>query len=98
MADRDVLLNLIPYGRENAISRGELRELTGENDRKLRAEIKELIRQGHPILSSSAAKGYWRSDDIGEIEAFLRESARRRRTEERTVAPLARIVEERRVL
>ena len=66
------LLNLIPYGRDNAVSRADLVRLTGWNDRKVRDEIKRLLRNGERILSSSSAKGYWRSDDPDEIERFLR--------------------------
>lgn len=82
------LLNLIPYGRDNAVSRADLVRLTGWNDRKVRDEIKRLLRNGERILSSSSAKGYWRSDDPDEIERFLRESDHRRRTEALTVEPL----------
>lgn len=82
------LLNLIPYGKENAISRADLARLTGWDDRKVRDEIKRLLRNGEHILSSSSAKGYWRSDDPNEIERFLSESDKRRRTEALTVEPM----------
>lgn len=88
------LLSLIPYGKENAISRRELERLTGQNDRKTRKQIKALIQQGHAILSSSSARGYWRSEDPAEIAAFIRESDHRRRTESLTVEPLRRILAE----
>jgi hypothetical protein len=76
------LLNLIPYGKENAISREDLSKLTGWD------EIKRLMRNGERILSSSSAKGYWRSDDPDEIERFLKESDNRRTTEALNVEPL----------
>lgn len=82
------LLNLIPYGKENAISRKDLSKLTGWDDRRVRDEIKRLMRNGERILSSSSAKGYWRSDDPDEIERFLKESDNRRRTEALNVEPL----------
>ena len=40
------LLNLIPYGRDNAVSRADLVRLPGWNDRKVRDEIKRLLRNG----------------------------------------------------
>lgn len=86
------ILNLIPYGKENAISRADLVRMTGVPDRTIRNAIKSLIRQGNTILSSSSAKGYWRSDDISEIEQFIRESDHRRTTEAITVEPLRRLV------
>ena len=49
------LLNLIPYGKENAISREDLSKLTGWDDRRVRDEIKRLMRNGERILSSSSA-------------------------------------------
>ena len=82
------LLTLIPYGRENAISRSDLAKLTGWDDRKVRDEIKKLMRDGEHILSSSSAKGYWRSDDPEEIERFLIECDKRRTTEALNVEPL----------
>ena len=67
----------IPFGRENAISRRELVRLTGIPDRKVREIIKLANRRLKPsgvaILSSSAQRGYWRTDDISEMEAYLRE-------------------------
>lgn len=89
------LLSLIPEGRENAISRETLRRLTGLDDRKIRLEIKRLISQGHVILSSSSAKGYWQSDDTAEIERFIRESDHRRSTEAKTIEALRRLVAKR---
>lgn len=86
------LLYIIPEGRENAISRDTLRRITGMNDREIRLKIKRLIRQGHPILSSSSAKGYWQSADIDEIGRFVCESDHRRATEAHTVEPLRRLV------
>lgn len=82
------LLHLIPYEKENAVSREELMRLTGWSDTTVRREIKRLIRKGEHILSSSQVKGYWRSDNPEEIEKFLWESDKRRRTEALTVEPL----------
>lgn len=82
------LLNLIPYGRDNAISRADLVRLTGLDDRTVRDNIKELVRQGYPILSSSQARGYWLSNNIAEIEAFIRECDSRSRSEYLTTRKL----------
>ena len=82
------LLTFIPKGKENAISRNELSQITGYPDRFLRSEIKRLVRSGIPILSSSSAKGYWYSEDISEIDAYLAEARQRERTSRRTNAKL----------
>lgn len=88
----------IPYGKDHAISRAELARLTGLKDRQVRKSIKRELGRGTVILSSASARGYWRTDDLAEIEAFIRESDRRRTTEARTVEPLRRILAERRGL
>lgn len=75
----------IPYGKENAISRAELRMLTGIDDRAIRLLIKEAnknaLDNGYAILSSSSAKGYWKSTKRIEIDKYLKESDRRQKTE-----------------
>lgn len=88
------VLGHIPAGRENAISRAELSRVTGLPDRAVRLEIKRLVRAGIPILSSSTARGYWYSEDIQEIEAFIREDDARNRTSRKTTAKLRRYVKE----
>jgi len=88
------LLKLIPKGRENAITRQQLCNLTGWGDRKVRGEIKKLVRDGYPILSLSESPGYWYSSDIDEIERFLREVDSRNRSEYLTTARLRRLVNE----
>ena len=67
------ILQLIPYGRENAISRADLQRLTGLNERSVRTETKRLLRLKNPILSSSKHKGYWLSDDPAEIRECINE-------------------------
>ena len=82
------LLNLIPYGKENAISR-LISSLTLLSSQPVSLDkSSRLMRNGERILSSSSAKGYWRSDDPDEIERFLKESDNRRRTEALNVEPL----------
>ena len=76
------LLNVIPYGRENAVSRAEIVQRLGVSDRAIRDEIKalnrELARHGEAILSSSGKSGYWRSSNLLEMKEYLRESDHRR--------------------
>ena len=86
------VLGHIPAGRENAISREELSRVTGLPDRTVRREVKRLVRAGIPILSSSTARGYWYSEDLQEIEAFIREDDARNRTSRKTTARLRRYV------
>lgn len=79
------LLSLIPYGRENAVSRHELQRLTGMNDRAVRLEIKRLLRTGEPILSSCKHSGYWRSENVAEWKEFINESKSRAESEYKNI-------------
>jgi len=88
------ILDYIPKGRNNAISRQDLEQLTGLSDRAIRKEIKKLVQKGIPILSSSQSKGYWYSDDIEELENFIKESKNRCRTEYLTVRALEKTLYE----
>lgn len=86
----------IPTGRENAISRARLSAVTGMDDRTLRAAIKKenkgLVQEGKAILSSSAARGYWIAEAAEELEAYLRESEHRSRSQYKNDAPIRALV------
>lgn len=85
---------LIPYGKENAISRAELCALTGFSDRINRKYIERLRRQGERILSSSHYKGYWYSDDVIEIREFIKEEDSRKNSANKTTDKLRLYVAE----
>lgn len=53
------LLDLIPYGHENAVSRAELKQKSGLSDRVMRAKLTAL-RQEHAILNMQDNRGYFR--------------------------------------
>ncbi len=74
------LLDFIPKGKENAVSRSELAIKTGLDDRTIRNEIKRLVKRGVPILSSSHTRGYWLSDNLDEIESYIKETDNRRKS------------------
>ena len=90
------LLNAIPYGKENARSRAEIVRLTGIPDRNMRDEVKklntELAKYGEAILSSSAKKGYWRTDDITEMEAYIKELRRRQNNLLKNASPIIKLI------
>lgn len=73
------LIELIPYGRENAISRKRLCEITGLKDRKLRDEIARL-RRHHVIINDQDGRGYYRTDDKDEIARFVKQEEARLRS------------------
>ena len=92
------LLNAIPYGRKNAVSRSELADLTGLPDRAIRKGIKdlnaELAKHGEAILSSSSGKGYWQTNDIAEMKQYLAESRHRQQKILQNDAPIQKLVYE----
>lgn len=78
------IIDLIPYGKSNAVSREKLAELTGMTDRAIRKAIQALREDGEIILSSSHGKGYWRSSDTSEMAQYIRENDSRCRKMNRT--------------
>lgn len=72
------LLQYIPIGKQNAITRAELSKITGISDRAIRQQIKDYVSKGIPVLSSSRHKGYWIAENITEIEEYLNECDNRR--------------------
>lgn len=90
------IADYIPYGRENDVSRAELHRLTGIPDRDIRDAIKRanipLAAEGKAILSSAGARGYWITEDLAEMEAYLAESARRSKSQYQNDAPVRNLV------
>lgn len=72
----EIILNLIPYGKKRAITREELKELTGFQERKI-CEIISEIRKNKLIVSSSGLKGYYKPTTRNEVEAFIKEGESR---------------------
>ncbi len=97
MTAKEIVL-LIPEGRENAISRAELKRLTGfSDDRKIRELIKQankvLAFGGKAIISSSGARGYWITENLEEMESYLEESSRRSKTQYQNDNPIRQLVQ-----
>lgn len=76
--------NDIPIGRQHAVSKEELAAKWGCSTREARRIIAEIRADAakagdYCILSTSTGGGYWRSSDVEEIEAFIRETESRAR-------------------
>jgi len=54
---------ILRKGKDNAISRPMLKQITGMDDRTNRNIIKDLRIEGIPIISVSSEKGYWLPED-----------------------------------
>ena len=67
------IANLIPYGKDNAISRENLVTLTGFADRKIREIINDLRSNNIFICSTSGQKGYWKPTKRKELEDLAEE-------------------------
>lgn len=65
------LSNLIPYGKDNSVSREYLSLLTGWGDRELRRKIKELRMIGDVICSDTSHIGYWKPTKRSEVIEFI---------------------------
>lgn len=77
------ILDFIPFGKENAVSRSYLRSVVGINDRQIRAMIRAASTPAHPVVTS--AKGYFQPTerDYMAVQAYCRqESARQRSVED----------------
>ncbi|XVG95847.1 HTH domain-containing protein [Eubacteriales bacterium KG125] len=55
------------------VSRSELSNWIGIDDRAVRKAIERLRLQGYPICSTSQKKGYWLSDNKEEIDKVIKE-------------------------
>lgn len=66
--DLVLVINTIPMGIENSISRGELRSQLGFTDRYLRRLIHEARKDGCFIIS--IGKGYFKADNDEELIQF----------------------------
>lgn len=68
--------DMIPFGRENAVSRKDLMQMTGLSDRDNREVIAKMRTDAEAedvIVSTSHHGGYHRTTDEAEIDHFIRE-------------------------
>ena len=72
------LMESIPVGRKNAISRVQLRAKCGLSDRAMREHIAET-RRDIPIINDQTGIGYYipSKDDLEEARAFLKQEEAR---------------------
>lgn len=70
---------ILRKGKENAISRPMLKQITGMDDRTNRLIIEDLRCEGIPVMSSSSDKGYWLPQTASEVEHYINENRHRAR-------------------
>lgn len=88
----EMLKEMIPFGRENAIPRRDLAEKLSMSDREMRKAIEQTRREGMFIICRPDGRGYYRSNDLGELKAQYDQDKRR------ALSILARMKEMRRTL
>lgn len=73
----DKLAAIIPYGRNNAISRKDLAAALGMSDRKTRSAIEDARADGLIIINSQDGSGYFQTNDIEEMRRQYRQDTAR---------------------
>lgn len=68
------LVEIIPTGRENAVSGEYLRQMMGYSDRELRKEIQTINEGGEIIICRECKKGYYLPETPEEAERYIRYS------------------------
>lgn len=81
------ILQLIPNGAENAISRKDLAAATGLNDRTMREAIEQLRHNGH-LICSKPTGGYYQPTNIEDIERMYRTELKRAKAILHRLTPL----------
>lgn len=78
MNDTEKLAGLIPFGRENAVSREALAEKMGMGDRAMRKAIERARAEGLMICNEQEENGgYYQSNNVNELlRQYRRDTAR----------------------
>lgn len=71
------MTRLIPHGKENAVTRDELRRFTGWGDRVLRENIERARNEGVVIANDQDGKGYYRPVTREEMARLYRSNQNR---------------------
>lgn len=86
------ILNYLPRGKKNAISRRELVAAVGYSDRRTRKIISRLRQKGYLIINLQ--KGYYLSDDIKDLERHYWQERKRALTILKALKETRRILKE----
>ena len=71
------IMTYIPMGKENAIGRQALAYLLNMPDRQVRKMIQDARDRGEVILNAQDGRGYYTSDDAGELQRQYRQNQNR---------------------
>lgn len=70
------IIDYIPRGRENAISRQRLAQITGLTDNKMRELIRKARRET-VIINLQDGRGYYQPTTIEEVDRFIAQEEHR---------------------
>lgn len=90
------ILEFIPVGHKNAITREELCIKTGLSDRKVRELIEEACTRQHPILNMQDGRGYFRpaENEISLVRLYRNQENRRTASTRKKVTELDKYIKE----
>lgn len=71
------IMEFIPVGKENAVSREALRARLNLPDRAVRLLIQEARERGEVILNDQDGRGYYTTRDVGQLKRQYRTNRRR---------------------
>ena len=89
--------NSIPIGKENALTYTDLRIMWGTNERRARSILHELSLydsgDDYILIRSARSKGFYRTDNRAEIEAYKRECLAKGRSVFAPIKKINRVLE-----
>lgn len=88
----DELHKRLPEGKENAVTRKDLAQLFGTDDRRAR-DILHEIRNVFPVCSNTGKGGYYRPATVEEANAFVNQQLSYIKSINRTIGPVKRYSE-----
>jgi len=82
----------IPFGKENAISRNRLCEITGMKDRQIRLEIAKARKAstGEFIVNFQEGEGYYRTRNKKEVRQWVAQETARIKNSMDSIEPARR--------
>ncbi len=86
------VIELIPYGRKNAVSQGDLATLCSTDKRTIRKAVECARRQGVPICSDNS--GYYFPEDAEEARHYVQMQKHRIRTAAIVLQPVEKYIRE----
>lgn len=87
------IVELIPFGKENAIKREELLQRYEGTDRSMRRELQEA-RKHDVIVNLSDGSGYFRPADRYELAAYIAQETARARAIEKSIRVAKKLMAE----